>query len=403
MAIDQGGGAGEVQNPNLGGGGGGGAPTGAAGGDLSGSYPNPTVAKTGGVAFASSATTDTTNATNITTGTLAAALVATLNQNTTGSAGSVAAANITGTSLPVAITAASGLTTVAGGTLGTAAFTASTAYDAAGAASTAQSNAEAAFTGDVTKTAGSFATTVAKVNGTSLASLATGILKNTTATGVPSIAVAADFPTLNQSTTGTAGSVAAANITGATLPAAITTAPGLTTAAGGTFGTAAFTAASAYVSSFKGRTGAVVPASGDYTAAQVTNALDLSNAGTQTVAGTVAVSGAVSTPHIVGTGTAPTVVANAGAGTGATASIVGSDARGVITLNAVATAGAAGAWATVTFHTAYATAPVVVLMNATSAVTAALIYVQSTVNGFSILSTSSPSTTTVVYNYIVLG
>lgn len=42
-----------------------------------------------------------------------------------------------------------------------------------------------------------------------LGALATGIVKNTTSTGVLSIAVAADFPTLNQNTTGTA-----ANITG---------------------------------------------------------------------------------------------------------------------------------------------------------------------------------------------
>ena len=50
---------------------------------------------------------------------------------------------------------------------------------------------------------------VAKLNGTSLAGLATGILKNTTTTGVPSIAVAGDFPTLNQSTTGNAGTATA--------------------------------------------------------------------------------------------------------------------------------------------------------------------------------------------------
>lgn len=45
------------------------------------------------------------------------------------------------------------------------------------------------------------------------AALATGILKNTTATGAHTIAVAADFPTLNQSTTGnatTAGGLAVA-------------------------------------------------------------------------------------------------------------------------------------------------------------------------------------------------
>ena len=81
--------------------------------------------------------------------------------------------------------------------------------------------------GDVTGTQG--ATVVGKINGASLAALTTGILKNTTTTGVPTIAVAGtdyltptgsaasltNFPTLNQNTTGTAanvtGTVAAAN------------------------------------------------------------------------------------------------------------------------------------------------------------------------------------------------
>jgi len=53
-------------------------------------------------------------------------------------------------------------------------------------------------------------------------SLATGILKSTTSTGALTIAVAADFPTLNQNTTGSAGSVAAANITGTTLASGVT-------------------------------------------------------------------------------------------------------------------------------------------------------------------------------------
>lgn len=78
----------------------------------------------------------------------------------------------------------------------------------------------ATHTGDAT---GSTTLTVGKINGTSLAGLATGILKNTTATGVPSIAVAGtdylaptgsaaaltSFPILNQNTTGSA-----ANVTG---------------------------------------------------------------------------------------------------------------------------------------------------------------------------------------------
>jgi hypothetical protein len=80
-----------------------------------------------------------------------------------------------------------------------------------GNAATVTTNAN--LTGDVTSTGN--ATTVVKINGTSLAGLSTGILKNTTSTGVPSIAVAADFPTLNQNTTGTAanvsGTVAIAN------------------------------------------------------------------------------------------------------------------------------------------------------------------------------------------------
>ena len=67
------------------------------------------------------------------------------------------------------------------------------------------------ISGDVTATGstGALTATVTKINGTALAGLGTGILKNTTGTGVPSIAVAADFPTLNQNTTGTA-----ANVTG---------------------------------------------------------------------------------------------------------------------------------------------------------------------------------------------
>lgn len=52
--------------------------------------------------------------------------------------------------------------------------------------------------------------------------LATGIIKSTTSTGALTIAVAADFPTLNQNTTGSAGSVANALTAGTGLTATAT-------------------------------------------------------------------------------------------------------------------------------------------------------------------------------------
>lgn len=60
-----------------------------------------------------------------------------------------------------------------------------------------------------------------------LGSLGTGIVKNTTTTGVLSIAVAADFPTLNQNTTGSAATL--------TTPRTIGTVTGDATSAGSTF------------------------------------------------------------------------------------------------------------------------------------------------------------------------
>ena len=55
-----------------------------------------------------------------------------------------------------------------------------------------------AYTGDVTKASGSITTTVTAINGVSTAGLATGILKNTTGTGKPSIAVAGtDYAGIN--------------------------------------------------------------------------------------------------------------------------------------------------------------------------------------------------------------
>jgi len=69
----------------------------------------------------------------------------------------------------------------------------------------------ATHTGDAT---GATNLTVVGINGTPLSGLATGILKNTTSTGVPSIAVAGDFPTLNQNTTGSAAKLTTARTIG---------------------------------------------------------------------------------------------------------------------------------------------------------------------------------------------
>lgn len=96
------------------------------------------------------------------------------------------------------------------------------------------------LTGHVTGTGtGSFATSSASkfiLQGTTdstvsaaqfLGALGTGIVKNTTTTGVLSIAVAADFPTLNQSTTGSAATL--------TTPRTIGIITGDATSAGSTF------------------------------------------------------------------------------------------------------------------------------------------------------------------------
>ncbi len=93
-------------------------------------------------------------------------------------------------------------------------FESSVTANAAVTANTAKVS-NATHTGDAS---GSTALTVTGINGTSLAGLSTGILKNTTGTGVPTIAVAGtdyltptgsaalltDFPDLNQNTTGSA-------------------------------------------------------------------------------------------------------------------------------------------------------------------------------------------------------
>jgi hypothetical protein len=81
---------------------------------------------------------------------------------------------------------------------------------------------EPAHTGDVTNTAGSLAMTVKAINGTTLSGLATGILKNTTSTGVPSIAVAGTDYVAPGGALGTPSSVTLTNATGLPLSTGVT-------------------------------------------------------------------------------------------------------------------------------------------------------------------------------------
>jgi hypothetical protein len=135
--------------------------------------------------------------------------VPTLNQSTTGNAATVTTnANLTGP-----VTSTGNATAIANGAISNAMLANGAVANLSGTntgdnATNSQYSglvSNATHTGDAT---GNVALTVKGINGTLLSNLGTGILKNTTGTGVPSIAVAADFPILNQNTTGTAGSTA---------------------------------------------------------------------------------------------------------------------------------------------------------------------------------------------------
>lgn len=135
--------------------------------------------------------------------------VPTLNQSTTGNAATVTTnANLTGP-----VTSVGNATAIANGAISNAMLANGAVANLSGTntgdnATNSQYSglvSNATHTGDAE---GNVGLTVKGINGTILSNLNTGILKNTTGTGVPSIAVAADFPILNQNTTGTAGSTA---------------------------------------------------------------------------------------------------------------------------------------------------------------------------------------------------
>ena len=140
---------------------------------------------------------------------IVAADVPTLNQSTTGNAATVTTnANLTGP-----VTSVGNATAIANGAISNAMLANGAVANLSGTntgdnATNSQYSglvSNATHTGDAE---GNIGLTVKGINGTILSNLTTGILKNTTGTGIPSIAVAADFPILNQNTTGTAGSTA---------------------------------------------------------------------------------------------------------------------------------------------------------------------------------------------------
>lgn len=162
------------------------------------------------------------------TGTVTTVSVVTAN----GISGSVANATttpaITLTLGAITPTSVNGITLSGSGSLANSGTSSLTGFTGSGSSSGSNTGDQTiTLTGHVTGSGtGSFATSSASkfiLQGTTdstvsaaqfLGALGTGILKNTTTTGVLSIAVAADFPTLNQNTTGSAASLTTARTIG---------------------------------------------------------------------------------------------------------------------------------------------------------------------------------------------
>jgi hypothetical protein len=104
----------------------------------------------------------------------------------------------------------------------------------------------------------------------------------------------------------------------------------------------------------------------------------------------------------------PSIAANAGAGTAGSASIEGSDTAGLITVTAGVAASASSAIVTITFQTAFVQNPYVVLTpgNAATALLSGvtMVYTTSTTTTFVInAGTTGLSSGTYIWNYVVVG
>jgi hypothetical protein len=113
-------------------------------------------------------------------------------------------------------------------------------------------------------------------------------------------------------------------------------------------------------------------------------------------AGTAVEQIALERTHIFSQGSVPTVAAKAGAGTGATASISGTDTASIVTVTS-GTSPAAGQLVTVTFATAWSGTPkiaVVALNAATASLLAGGYYLQVTASAISLYTVNAPAAST---------
>lgn len=116
--------------------------------------------------------------------------------------------------------------------------------------------------------------------------------------------------------------------------------------------------------------------------------------------------GGIGSTHLISFGTVPTIAAGAGAGTGPTVSVTGTDTAGTITVVSGTLPSVSSAIVTVTFNAAFGAAPRVVLWpaNASASVLSFLPYVTSTTTTFVVNASTVAlgGSTTYLYNYHVI-